>query len=257
MSNLGAKPDLVLLHGMTSSDRAWTDLVPILSRDFQVYTPNALGHRHGEPVRGATRMSDIVDDAQRYLDSRGLSRPHLVGHSMGGHVAIELARRGRAASVTAISPSGFWPEGDGTPEAVIAGLQRSVRLARWAGPAVKVLVSFAKGRRILMDTVVCYPERMSSAQGRGVISDHAACTLGDGFVISDEDRIARLDPLPCPVTVAWAERDRILPLVKCEPIVRERIPGATFIVLPGVGHAAMVDDLDLVSRTIRGAIPLA
>jgi len=45
------KPALVLLHGMTSSDRAWEDVLPALSRYHEVYTPTALGHRGGEPVR--------------------------------------------------------------------------------------------------------------------------------------------------------------------------------------------------------------
>ena len=246
------KPALVLLHVMTSSDRAWDDLVPVLSGYHAVYTPNALGHRGGEPVRHPTTMTDLVDAAERYLDRHGLEQPHLCGHSMGGQMAIELARRGRATTVSAFSPSGFWPAGDGTPDQIGYGLRRSVRLARRAGPAVKVLVSSARGRRIMMGTAMCHPERMTPAQARGVISDHAACTLGDGLVITDADRVAAMDPLPCPVTIAWAENDRVLPLAKCESEVRERLPGAHFIVLPGVGHASTVDDPDLVVRTILG-----
>ncbi len=244
------KPALVLLHGMTSSDRAWEDLVPVLSRYHDVYTPNALGHRGGEPVRHPTTIADLVDAAERYLDQRHLERPHLAGHSMGGQMAIELARRGRAATVTAFSPAGFWPAGDGTPDQILYGLRRSVRLARRVGPAVKLLVSSASGRRIMMGTVVSRPDRMTAAQARGVISDHAACTLGEGLVITDADRVAPLDPLPCPVTVVWAEKDRVLPLAQCGAIVQERLPGANFIVLPDVGHASTVDDPNLVVRTI-------
>jgi len=46
-------------------------------------------------------MSDVVDAAEQYLDEHGLDRPHLAGNSMGGYMAIELARRGRAATVCA------------------------------------------------------------------------------------------------------------------------------------------------------------
>ena len=59
------KPALVLLHGMTSSDRAWAELVPALSQHHTVHTPNALGHRGGEPVRHPTTMADLVDAAER------------------------------------------------------------------------------------------------------------------------------------------------------------------------------------------------
>ena len=58
-------------------------------------------------------MADMVDAAEHYLDQRGLDRPHVVGNSMGGYIAIELARRGRAATVCALSPAGFWSAGDG------------------------------------------------------------------------------------------------------------------------------------------------
>jgi pimeloyl-ACP methyl ester carboxylesterase len=62
--------------------------------------------------RHPATVSDLVDAAERYLDERGLERPHLAGHSLGGQMAIELARRGRAATVCALAPGGLFPVGD-------------------------------------------------------------------------------------------------------------------------------------------------
>jgi pimeloyl-ACP methyl ester carboxylesterase len=108
------KPPLVLLHGITMSGNAWQDVVPLLSDHHEVFTPTALGHRGGPPVqRRPATITDVVDAAEHYLDERGLERPHLAGNSLGGLVAIELARRGRAATVCAFSPGGFWSPGDG------------------------------------------------------------------------------------------------------------------------------------------------
>ena len=135
---------MVLLHGMTSSGRAWDDLGTELARHCEVHAPTALGHRGGAPVPRSATLADVVDDAQRYLDTAGLDRPHLVGHSLGGYTALELARRGRAASVTAISPAGFWSAG-GQP--LMQGLRRSVVVARLAAPFLKIAVSTAAGRR--------------------------------------------------------------------------------------------------------------
>jgi pimeloyl-ACP methyl ester carboxylesterase len=56
--------------------------------------------------------------------------------------------------------------------------------------------------------------------------------------------------MPCPITIAWAEKDTLLPLKLYRTVARERLPQATFTVLPGVGHAPMVDDPELVARTI-------
>jgi pimeloyl-ACP methyl ester carboxylesterase len=103
------KPPVVLLHGIAMSGKAWQDVVPLLSNYHEVFTPTALGHRGGPPVqRRPATITDVVDAAEHYLDERGLERPHLAGNSLGGLVAIELARRGRAASVCAFSPIGFW-----------------------------------------------------------------------------------------------------------------------------------------------------
>lgn len=246
----GVRPPLVLLHGITSSGRAWDAAVPALSRRHEVYAPTIPGHRGGRAVRARTTLTDLVDDAERQLDAAGLDRPHIAGHSLGGHLAIELARRGRARTVTAFSPGGFWSAGDGTARSVMRGVRRSTRLARFAGPAVKVVVSTARGRRAVLGPAVRRSDALSAAAARSVIDDHAGCTLSERLFIADEDCLTPLDPLPCPITVAWSEYDEVLPLADYGPVVRSRLPAARLVVLPGVGHAAIVDDPDLVVRTI-------
>ena len=59
-----------------------------------------------------------------------------------------------------------------------------------------------------------------------------------------------MDPLPCPITIAWAEKDTVLPVDPYEKAARERRPGATFTTLPDVGHVPMLENSELVVRTI-------
>jgi pimeloyl-ACP methyl ester carboxylesterase len=89
------KSALVLLHGITmSGESAWREVVSLLADHHRVFVPNALGHRGGPSVQlRPVTMSDVVDAAEQYLDEHGLDRPHLAGNSMGGYMAIELARR--------------------------------------------------------------------------------------------------------------------------------------------------------------------
>lgn len=109
------KPPLVLLHPFLLSGNVWRDVVPLVSSYHQVFTPTLLGHCGGPPVqRRPVRIWDVIDAAEEYLDEHGLHRPHLAGNSMGGFVALELARRGRAATVCALSPAGFWSTGNGS-----------------------------------------------------------------------------------------------------------------------------------------------
>src|SRR3954453_11344657 len=129
---------LVLLHGVTMSGRVWRPVLPLLQEHHEVHTPTAMGHRGGEEVtHRPVRVSDLVDDLERRLDRHGFEQGHVAGNSLGGWMALELARRGRALSVTALSPGGFWDERGENRAAPIKALRRIAlmeRLSRPLGP---------------------------------------------------------------------------------------------------------------------------
>jgi pimeloyl-ACP methyl ester carboxylesterase len=245
------KPPLVLLHPATSSGRIWQDVVPLLSEHHEVHTPTLVGHRGGPPVqRRPATISDVVDSAERYLDERGLDRPHLAGNSMGGGVAIELARRGRAATVCAISPAGFWSTSDGSMTRVLKRIRVGGKVLRRIHPVAPLVLKSAKGRRIILRNFVCHGERLSAARALDLyFADPMGCTIMDDLAASG-GQAEPLDSLPCPITLAWAEVDRFVPAEPYGRTARERLPGATWVTLPGVGHNAMVDDPALVARVI-------
>ena len=99
-------PPIGLLHGVTSSARAWDALLPKLRQRHRVFMPTLAGHCGGPPLpAGRTGVVHrIVDAACRQLDEATIDTAHVVGNSLGGWVALELARRGRAQSVLALSP---------------------------------------------------------------------------------------------------------------------------------------------------------
>ncbi len=76
------------------------------------------------------------------------------------------------------------------------------------------------------------------------------CTIINDLFNNADEQVAPIDPLPCPITIAWAEKDRNLPVEVCEAIVRDRLPGATFTILPGLGHTPTIDDPELVAGAI-------
>src|SRR5689334_8577002 len=107
----GSGEPLVLLHGILGSEGVWRGVVPLLAGDFDAIATTALGHRGGlEPAERPLTIAQLVDGAERQLDELGLDRPHLAGNSLGGWIALELARRGRARTVCALCPAGFWDE---------------------------------------------------------------------------------------------------------------------------------------------------
>lgn len=245
------KPGLVLLHGLSASGRAWQDVVPLLTEHCQVFAPTALGHRGGPPV-GAhpTTITDIVDWAQGYLDEHELQRPYLVGHSMGGYVALELARRGRARSVCAIAPGGFWGTGDGLRVAALALMSREDSVVRRLRPVVPFVLRSATVRRLWFRHGAEHGDRISAARGVEILDDFLGCVVKAEVFSTDDQQLAPLNPLPCPVTVAWCEHDRVSSAACFAANARERLPHARFLTLPGVGHDAMMDAPELVARTI-------
>ena len=89
----------------------------------------------------------------------------------------------------------------------------------------------------------------TSAQAVEIVDDSIACAIFDDLS-ADEWHIAPLEPLPCPITVAWSEKDVVLPMAEYASALSERLPQATFEVLAGVGHVPMIDDPRLVAQTI-------
>jgi len=172
------------------------------------------------------------------LRERGLERPHLAGNSMGGATAIELARRGRAATVCALSPSGFWSAGDGLYAQVFTRVQRKTALGRFIRPLAPLMLKSATVRRFGLRDFACDGGRTSAARALAAADDGlASSVVADDFSASYA-QMEPMDPLPCPITIAWSEKDAFLPMASYDKTVRERLPHATFNILPGVGQSA-------------------
>jgi pimeloyl-ACP methyl ester carboxylesterase len=247
------KSAVVLLHPFLVTGNVWQDVVPLLSNHHEVFTPTLLGHRGGPPVmRRPATIWDVVDAVDGYLDERGLQRPHLVGNSAGGFVALELARRGRAATVCAFSPAGFWSVGDGSKERAAKKVRRLAMVCPMAIPFGPLIFKSATVRRYSLRFLnsACYGDRLESARLVEICQDIAGCTVDNEIFSADDEQVAVLDPVPCPITLAWSQKDSLLPVATYGKVARERVPQARFTILPDVNHVPMIDDPDLVARTI-------
>lgn len=251
LSHASDKSPLVLLHGLAMSGNAWREVVPALRQFHETYVPTAAGHRGGPSVRRRPAgLIDMVDAAERYLDECHLDRPHLAGNSMGGFVAMELARRGRAATVCAFSPGGLWTSGDGFQQRAFGRLQRGIALGHRTRPVLPYVYRSPMLRRLILRDVAYRGDRISAERAIEFIDDGIGCTvLADLCAV--EWHVAPLDPLPCPITIAWGEKERLLPAAAHGKI--RPVPQATVVTLPNVGHVPMVDDPGLVARTILTA----
>ena len=241
----GSGEPLLLLHGITGSARMWKDVLPLLAPRHDVIAPTALGHRGGMPAtQRPARIEHVVDDAERFIDELGFDRVHVAGNSMGGWVALELARRGRALSVCALSPAGAWAPGTRN-----AGtLRNMVRKARVFRGLMPLLARSARVRHEALRENARHGERVAREDLLAMTDDLLGCSVREDLFETSE----LLAPLSaaCPITIAWARRDRVLPFDDHGARARALVPQAHFVVLEDVGHVPMFDDPSLVADVI-------
>ena len=105
---------LVLVHGFTATWRCWHPVLADLVARFEVIAPTLHGHDGGPPPPdgAAHSIGEAGDHFEALLDELGVETAHFAGNSMGGALSLEMAKRGRARSVVAISPGGGWEEND-------------------------------------------------------------------------------------------------------------------------------------------------
>lgn len=247
----GEGSPLVLLHGANMSWRAWRPVLPFLTGRHDVFVPTMAGHRGGPILDGDSDhgMTAVVDTLCDQLDHAGIESAHIAGNSLGGWAALELARRGRARSVTAISPAGAWKS-----RRDLIRLLAMFRVARVAigTPPLRALAANPLLRSAWLGRMVEHPGRVSTEDLAGMIEDALSCSALSG-ALSGRVRLHMLEQLDvavCPIRVAWAEHDRTIPYRRYGHPMRALIPGAEFTMLPGVGHVPMSDDPRLIARTI-------
>ncbi len=202
----------------------------------------------------------VPDQAERvraFFGELGLERPHVAGNSMGGGIALELARMGAVASATAVSPVGFWTPRERT--FAQTSLQVSRRLLPLLGPVLPSLLRSPVGRTALLGQLVARPWRMDGEAAIehlellvGAPAFDACCEAFDDYTFHDAHQ---LDDVP--VTVAWGDRDLLL-LYRQAARARHVMPRARHVTLPGCGHAPFSDDPALLAGVLlESSAPVA
>jgi pimeloyl-ACP methyl ester carboxylesterase len=259
----GDGPPLVLLHGVGHRWQAWEPVLDALARHRTVIAVDLPGHGDspplepgldGRPVVGRAAVQSMADAVFALLDELGLDRPHLAGNSLGGGLALLAGASGRAATVTALSPAGFWSARWQFPyaRAVFNGAQVTGAALRWLIPS---LARSAPGRAVLDAAFVASPARMSPEQA--VDDAYAFFRARDAVAAVLRERVAFTETVPpdVPVTIAWGSKDRLLPPAQAR-VARARVPHATHLDLPGCGHVPMTDNPGLVvSVLLAGSCP--
>jgi pimeloyl-ACP methyl ester carboxylesterase len=247
----GTGPPLVLVHGLGLSSRSWQPVLDALETHHDVVAIDLPGFGESPPLPdgAAPTPARLADAVEAELDRLNLDAPALVGNSLGGWVSLELARRGRATRAVVISPSGL----ESPPErALVIALNELMRLrAHFGAPLGRWLTAPALVRAMLFGGLRSRPWRMSPDAASHDLHDFGC---SPGFQSTLSSTVATRAPLwlgeiQVPVRVAYGTLDLMLGVFTA-PRFAAAIPGAELIPLPAVGHVPMLDDPELVARTI-------
>jgi len=244
----GEGPPLLLLHGIAGSYETWAPLIPALSEDFTVIAPDMLGHGNSAKPRGDYSLGAYAAGVRDLMLALGFDSATVVGHSLGGGVAMQFAyqfpmhtdRLGLVSSGGLGDDVNFFLRAATLPgaelvlplitKAWVTGTGRTI--AGWLGavglnPGSDV-TEIARGYASLAD-----PEARAAflSTARSVI-DHR------GQRVSARDRLYLADAIP--TTIVWGERDRIIPVSHAHAAAEE-MPGSELTVFDDAGHFPHLD----------------
>jgi pimeloyl-ACP methyl ester carboxylesterase len=228
-------------------------VAPRLAERFDVLAVALAGHEDAAdlPAGVPLTVASMTDAVERDMDAAGFGAAHLVGNSLGGWLALELAKRGRARTVVALSPAGGWTAGSPQERRIVRSIRMGHALNRWAAPRARPMMQRGVWRRLMYSQAMAHPERLDPEVAAGAIRAFARTRIPEFMEnIAGHGGVRDLDRVTCPVLVAWAERDRILPQGAYSAPFDEGLPNAERTVMAGVGHVAMWDDPALVADTV-------
>jgi pimeloyl-ACP methyl ester carboxylesterase len=238
----GRGQPLVLLHGQGLSRRSWDPVFDLLAGEFDVIAVDLPGHGDSprQPDRAASAPADQARAVAELLDELGLDSVHVAGNSVGGWVALELARLGRARTVTAFAPAGIW--GRHAPLFVRTAMRQTrlnSRIVRRLAPRAP---KSRTARALFMAQVSGHPGRVPYESANRAVHDMArAPGFRETLRAAESTSFRGAADIDVPVTVAFGSRDRVLPPVLARR--RRQLPAhARWIEIIGSGHIPMFDD---------------
>ncbi len=256
----GSGPPVVLIHGMLNSSSHWQSVASNLAREHTVIAPDLIGHGDSAAPRGDYSLGAHAASIRDLLAAIGIDRASIVGHSLGGGVAMQFFYQfpQRVERLVLISSGGLGRE--------VSPLLRTAAL-----PGTSALLSLVIQPR-LVAALAGSARRLREHHGGGVHLEAIARALRPlenadarqaflhtlrsvidvhGQRVSATDRLYLLERTP--TMIVWGERDHTIPLAHGR-LAHEAIPHSFFRTLPRAAHFPHLEDPDGLSQLLRDFI---
>jgi pimeloyl-ACP methyl ester carboxylesterase len=245
----GSGPPIILIHGITSSSQTWDEVAPMLARNYTVLAPDLIGHGHSAKPRGDYSMGAFASGIRDLAVSLGLGPATVVGHSLGGGVAMQYSYQfpERTERLALVSSGGLGREVHSFLRAatlpgseLVIPLLANARVLNLGGSLGRAMARI--GMRLGTDTVEIARGHSSlgDAETRAAFVQTLRASIDPtGQRVRATDRLYLATQLP--LLIIWGAHDRIIP-VKHAHRAHALVPGSRLEIFERAGHFAHLDE---------------
>ncbi|HEY3829243.1 MAG TPA: alpha/beta hydrolase [Solirubrobacteraceae bacterium] len=244
---LGQGPPLLLVHGLSGSWPNWLEQIPVFAQTHRVIAIDLPGFGHSPMPAETISISGYARTLDALLDSLGLDAAAVVGNSMGGFVAAELAINfpRRVERLILVSAAGLSTYNNRAGMRALPALRRAERIvaayAGWTAAHSDTVARRPGLRNATLGLVTSHPSRLPAA----LAAEQIRGAGKPGFIQAlqanlDYDFRDRLGEIACPTLIVWGSNDRVITARDANHFA-ELIPGSRKVVFEDTGHLPMLE----------------
>lgn len=231
---------VILLHGYTDSWFSWSRVLPLFPATWRVYALDQRGHGDSDRPEAGYAMADLAADVVAFMDAKRIRRATIVGHSMGGMVAQQVAARapGRVSRLVLVATIGSAKEINGAAEFEQAVMALADPVPEEFAREFQVSTIHRPLPPEFVHRAVVESLRLPARVWHGLMAGMMAMPPAD------------LSGARYPTLILLGDRDAIFPREAVERL-QARIPGARLVVYPETGHAVHWEQPERFAEDLR------
>ena len=265
---LGTAPVLLLVHGIGDSSQTWAEVIPLLAQTHTVLAPDLLGHGASDKPKADYSLGGFANGMRDLLVVLGVERVTIVGHSLGGGVALQFAYQypSRVERLVLVASGGLGAEVHpvlraaalpGASYAIALSVRAPVRVPLLALARLGVHGGFAEAADVEEVGIIWRGLQDRSTRSAFLRTLRSVIDLR-GQSVTSRDRLYLTEAIP--TLLVWGDRDPVLPVEHAHRAASS-LPGARLEVLPRAGHlphrSSPVRFASVLSAFLRDTAPAA